>query len=257
MSGDEESSEGETVDGVDANLYHECVIEEMFVDEKVATAVAEMVAEQEAWGNTVTAVQVFNSLLDAVSAAILAQEDGIATINDIISFCGCCRWLEDLDGVFKIDSVASHAVDAFRATVQGCLASHEDRFQKQQHGFVQGSSTFVPQMTSVDLPRSLQLTSLWFELTQSALTNRANRVAKMSGFGAKGRGKQSQEKASPKHQQDQKRRRPKEEVNLTDGLRPRLIEAMKYLMGREGADVFNVAIDKNDLPVYFEVIEQP
>jgi hypothetical protein len=248
----------------DAGLYDEFVIEEMFFNEHVAAGVAEMTAEQEAWGNAVTEIQVFDSLVDAMHAAILAHDGGIATLRDILNVCGCCRWLhKSQDGGSKIDSVASYdSAASFECSVRRNLTAYRDQFDKGADGYRHTLPySCVPQTTVVDLPLRLQKTSLWVELTQKALRNRTSRIAKKRAVeqrrvekndvkvdvhlsSADEKAARQQQDAESKKTLQVARRRAKEKVVISDTIQPRLLNALGFIMGKESAKPFCGVVDK-------------
>eukprot|EP01050_Picozoa_sp_SAG11_P006662 SAG11_NODE_525_length_8746_cov_5.157974_3_plen_317_part_00 len=241
-----------------ADLRDELIIEELFLDQNVAISVAEMIAEQEAWGNTVVEIGVFSTLPDAMLAAIIANEDGVASVAEVVAFCIRCRWLRKSSGQPKIDSAASYSsLQAFEEAVTAHLGADKQLFQSQANagcqGFGPGSRAYVPQQCAVQFPRRLQMTRLWFELTQSALKGRASRLAKISG--CEPRKKISGDRA--KSQENTRRKRLREEVIITATLLPRLCNALQFLMAKDGAHVFCEAVDQELVPQYLEIIDSP
>jgi hypothetical protein len=248
----------------DAGLYNQFVIEEIFFNEHVATGVAEMIAEQEAWGNAVTEIQVFDSLIDAVHAAILAHDGGVATLKDILNFCGGCRWLyQSKAGGSKVDSMASYdSAASFERSVRRSLTAHRDQFDKGADGYRHTMPySCAPQTTVVDLPLRLQQTSLWFELTQKALRNRTSRIAKkraveqrpvlkedvgveVSVSSAIEKAARQQHEAEAGKKLQVARRRAKEKIAISDMIQPRLLSALGFIMGKEAAKQFCGVVDK-------------
>jgi hypothetical protein len=139
------------------------VLEEMFLNEHVACSVAELFAEQDAWGAEISqlqvrvphvaslisaardarrvwcsyslrrpcAAQVFDSLGDMVHAAVMAQPEHIATLGEIARFCSCCRWLKEVKGLARINSYATFQSEtAFKAMLVQATLANKDEFQR-------------------------------------------------------------------------------------------------------------------------------
>ena len=120
---DDDPPEGETEE------FQEKVIEELFLNENVATSVAELFAEQAAWGAHINSLQVFDSLLDMVHAALMVRTERTATLVQITRFCACCRWLKEVRGAPRINSYATFQVRGIvrysRVSRECVLVSHQ------------------------------------------------------------------------------------------------------------------------------------
>eukprot|EP01043_Picozoa_sp_COSAG02_P023746 COSAG02_NODE_1276_length_13504_cov_15.182618_8_plen_2319_part_00 len=235
---------------------HEKEIEDMFLNENVAVSVAELLAEQTAWGNEVAELQVFgslehpNGLMDMIHAALLARADGTATVAQITKFCVCCRWLKDARPTPKVNSFATfHSETTFKTMlVQRCL-NNTDHFvrvtggpsvmYKRKDELPEGYE--VPQTCLIALTPEMLSTRLWSELTQKALNDRSCRLA-----------------SSLLDRQQHSEYRPEEQLVLGRGLvLSRAVKVLEYIMSIDGADVFHDPVDQTKFPEYYAVVKTP
>ena len=258
----EASANGADPGGSEAKLSppkdtrHEKEIEDMFLNENVAVSVAELLAEQTAWGNEVTELQVFgslehpNGLIDMVHAALLARTEGAATVAQISKFCACCRWLKDTRPTPKVNSFATFQSETtFKAMlVQRCL-NNADHFVRVTRG---PSVTYkrkddlpegyaVPQTCLISLTPEMLGTRLWSELTQKALSDRSCRLA-----------------SSILDRQRHSEYRPEEKMALGKGpVVSRAVRVVEYIMSIEGADIFHQPVDQAEFPEYYAAVKTP
>ena len=235
----------------------ETAVEEMFVNENVAVSVAELLAEQDAWGAQITELQVFgsqahpNGLLDMVHTAILACQGQAASLQQVARFCACCRWYKDVRGSLKVNSFASFQSEtSFRTMlVQRCLNDSAHFKRTNEGGGVRYSRASpvppgyeVPQSSRVSLSKDMLSTPLWQELTQKALNDRSMRLAsgvileKSKGFPY----------------------RPEEVIPLGRGsLGARALKVLEYIASIEGAEVFRQPVDPVQFPMYYAGVKTP
>ena len=235
---------------------NERALEEMFLNENVAVSVAELLAEQGAWGTEVAELQVFgspdhpNGLIDMVHAALLASKGGSATVAQITKFCVCCRWLKDSRPSPKVNSFASfHSETTFKTMlVQRCLnkAEHFERITDGPAVTYRRKAEVpadyqVPQTCCVAVAPEMLSTRLWAELTQKALNDRSLRMA-------------SHMVQSTKAEEY----RPDEKMSLGRGqIVQRALKVMDYIMSIDGADVFMAPVDQMQFPEYYAAVKMP
>ena len=239
-----------------ADELHEKEIEEMFLNENVAVSVAELLAEQGAWGNEVAELQVFgspehpNGLIDMVHAALLARADGSATVAQITKFCVCCRWLKDVRPAPKVNSFATfHSETTFKTMlVQRCLNNTEHFLRVTDGPSVKykridelPAGYQVPQTCLISITPAMLSTPLWSALTQKALNDRSLRLA-----------------SNLIQEQGHGEYRPDEKMSLGRGqVVNRAVKVLEYIMSTDGADVFSQPVDQTQFPEYYAAVKTP
>jgi hypothetical protein len=247
------ASEPEEAEEGQSEEYLEMVMEELFLNEHVATSVAELVAEQAAWGTHITHLQVFDSLLDMVHASLIVHKDRTASLAQIARFCACCRWLKDGKASRRVNAFASFQSDTTFKTmlVQRALNNIAQFERIADEGGIKFRQTaamasFVPKTSRVSLSRGLLRTRLWSELTQRALNDRSSRVASS---------------VLNEQQLDVVAKIPptavSEQETLTTELRVRAAKIVELVVAQEGAEVFKDAVDPDQFPEYYAVVKKP